>query len=84
MSQITVRGIPSETEAELKRLSSSASTSLNKTVLGILKRATGKEVYRQTRKRDLSSVTGRWTLKEAENFDRSLEQFESVDEELWR
>ena len=35
-------------------------------------------------KRDLSGLAGRWTAKQAEEFDRAVERFEVIDGEIWR
>lgn len=84
MSQLTIRGIPEDLDAELRALSRQNHTSLNKTVVELLKKAMGRTEAYRVRRRDLSSVTGKWTVREANDFDRRIEPFESLDDEVWQ
>ena len=84
MNQLTVRGIPKELDAELRSLSRQNRTSLNKTVVSVLEKAVGKGKVRPVKKRDLSSIAGKWTVREASDFDGRIGPFESLDKEVWQ
>lgn len=83
MSQITLRGLPPELDRDLRGHAARNHTSINKTVVELLMQATGMGETGRGKKRDLSSVSGRWSDQEAEEFDRRMEPFEKPDEELW-
>jgi hypothetical protein len=38
----------------------------------------------QKKKRDLSTVAGKWETREATEFDRNVRVFDAIDEDLWR
>jgi hypothetical protein len=83
MSQFTVRGVPQELDVKLRGLSRRNHVSLNRTVVSILEKAMG-TTHRPVVHRDLSSVAGKWTDREACEFDGSLKLFESLDEQVWQ
>ena len=84
MRQMTVRGIPDELDVELRARSRREHTSLNGTVVRLLKQAAGMGNEASTTKRDLSSMTGSWSQTEADEFDGHVKAFEALDEELWK
>ena len=57
--------------------------SLNKTAIGVLQRGLGLEPSPKP-KLDLSGVVGGWSAEEVEEFERNLQLFEQIDEEVWR
>ena len=83
MSQMTIRNLPPALEERLRSEAMRTSTSLNKTVIQLLKEATGLQAEAGS-KRDLSALAGRWTAAEAEEFDRAVEKLAGIDEEIWR
>ena len=83
MSQITIRNLPSPLEERLRSRAARARVSLNKTVIQLLAKATGMRSETGP-KRDLSALAGRWTVEEGVEFDRAMEPFEAIDEDLWR
>jgi plasmid stability protein len=83
MTQLTIRGISDELERELRLRADRERTSLNKTVVSLLRKATGLD-QAEKRKRDLSFAAGSWDEAEAAEFDRAARFFEELDEELWQ
>ncbi len=82
---ITVRNIPPELAAILEQEARSSDTSLNKTVIRLLEKATGL-LRRPGRRRyhDLDELAGSWTPEEAAEFDSALADQRHIDPELWR
>lgn len=83
MNQMTLRQIPDQVGERIRKLSAENGESINKTTLKLLMKATGCEVAGR-KKRDLSSLAGTWSKKEAEDFEEAVKIFEQVDEELWK
>ncbi len=83
MRQITVRAIPKDLEREIEAQARAHGESLNKSVIRLLKQAVGLD-RPQKKKRDLSSVAGKWGTREATEFDRNVRVFDAIDEDLWR
>lgn len=83
MSQITIRNLPPAVEQRLRGEATRTATSVNKTVIRLLCQATGLQPASGP-KRDLSDLAGRWTAEQAAEFERAVQLFEKVDEELWR
>ena len=84
MRQITVRSIPEELLREIREHARREGVSMNQAVVRLLKRATGLEVAGDRKRRDLSRIAGTWTSEQAAEFDRVVEGFEALDEEMWR
>ncbi len=84
MKAITVRNIPPELAMILEKEARASDTSLNKTVLRLLEKATGL-LERPGRRRyhDLDDLAGSWTPKEAREFDRELADQRKIDPGLW-
>ncbi len=85
MKAITVRNIPPELAAILEKEAQSSDTSLNKTVIRLLEKATGL-LRRPGRRRyhDLDDLAGSWSPEEAAEFERALGDQRQIDPELWR
>jgi plasmid stability protein len=83
MKQLTLRQIPEPVAQALRALAQETGMSLNKTAINVLKRGLGLDASPK-QKRDLSRIAGKWTDEEAEEFERNLEIFEQIDEEVWR
>lgn len=84
MKAITVRNIPPELATILEREARASDTSLNKTVIRLLEKATGL-VPRRDRRRyhDLDDLAGSWTPEEAREFESALADQRRIDPELW-
>lgn len=83
MSQITIRDLPDSVERAIRRRAAQEKKSMNKTVGELLQKALGIESSEQ-KQRDLSAFSGAWNPAEADEFDRQMEPFETIDEEVWR
>jgi len=86
MRQLTLREFDKELERRLKHLAESEDLSLNKTVLRLLRKATGLEDSAPFPLRvgdSLDEFIGIWTLTEQREFDEATQVFEETDEELW-
>ena len=87
MNQLTVRGFDDELSASLRRLAKSEGISLNKAALKLMRKgaglsdgAGGADVVGSS----LDHLFGKWTQAEADEFDAALEDFETIDESVWK
>ncbi len=76
--QLTVRNVPPEVAAALKKLSEERNESVNTTVLQILKHALGIDERRARLQRYAT-----WTEEDAREFDSALGEQRAVDESDW-
>ncbi|MBN1524727.1 MAG: hypothetical protein JW904_09600 [Spirochaetales bacterium] len=85
MKSITIRGIDDKLHKGLEELSRKEDSSINKTIITLLRKALGLEqdakypVYH-----DLDDLSGTWTEKEYKEFLNATAGFEKIDEEMWR
>jgi len=83
MKQLTVRHVEPELAAALDRERRRSGSSLNQTVLDLLRRALG--VSRESPTGNgLREFAGGWSAAEHDAFERACEDFERVDEGAWR
>jgi hypothetical protein len=80
-TQYTVRAIPVRVDRELRKRAERERKSLNALLVQILSEAAGEDRARM-RRRDLSKYSGSWI--DDPEFDRAMEEFERIDEEMWR
>lgn len=86
MKQLTLRGFDKELERRLTQLAERENLSLNKTVLLLLRKATGLEAtaVRANRVGDsLDEFIGVWSPAEQQEFNAATRVFEEIDETLW-
>ena len=85
MKAITLRQIPGELAEILEREAAATGASLNKTVLRLLKKATGISDNGRPpgRFHDLDHLAGSWTRKQAREFDGYLQEHRPIDEDVW-
>ena len=85
MKAITLRQIPDELAEILEREAAATGASLNKTVLRLLKKATGiSDSGRPPRRcHDLDDLAGSWTRKQAREFDYHLQEQRPIDADVW-
>ena len=83
MNQLTLRQIPEPVDCALRALARETGMSLNKTAISVLRKGLGLDSSQQPGV-DLSGVVGGWSAEEVEEFQRNLEIFEQIDEEVWR
>jgi hypothetical protein len=82
MSQITLRGLDSKTERELRRLAKKTGKSLNRILLDIINNSAGSKKKRPAE--SLRRLAGGWTESEASEFYESIRICEQIDEAMWR
>jgi len=85
MKTITIRGIEPELENRLRETARANGDSLNATVLKLLRRVLNldkRPVFPEHH--DLDHLAGTWTAADEKEFRETQEQFERIDEELWR
>ncbi len=82
MKAVTLRNVPPELADQLEKEAAAAGTSMNKTVIRLLERATG-IAGRRRRHHDLDHLAGSWSAEEAHDFERELARQRRVDPELW-
>ena len=84
MKSITVHDLDNELYASLRSQATSQGLSLNKTIKQILRESLGL-THKLAKKRDFSKFVGVWSKKEADEFDKIInEEFENIDEEDWK
>jgi hypothetical protein len=76
---LTVRKVDAALARETKR----RGTSLNQTVLDLLRRGLGMDTS-APRANGLEKFAGTWTAEEFEEFEESVAMFDKIDPELWR
>ena len=87
MNQLTLRGFEDELSDGIRRLAKREGISMNQAALRLLRKGagisedTGSE---NTVGSSLDHLIGSWTQKEADEMDAALEEFENVDESLWK
>ena len=84
MTQITIRGMDPEMEQEIRRMARKSGKSLNRVIIDILDRHTGKKKVRKAPAESLKKLAGGWSEKDAVNFHEAIKSCEQIDEELWR
>ncbi len=83
MSYLTVRNVPAELSDALVREKARRGLSLNATVIALLAGALGVERPLSGRN-DLARLAGTWTDEEAAEFEKAMEVFDVIDEDMWR
>ena len=83
MRQLTVRGFDDELSNRLKGLAQREGISLNQAALRLLRKGAGLPETSGAIGHSLDHLFGVWTQDEFEKFNKELEVFETIDEELW-
>ena len=85
MKTITLRGIDDETATILKKRAKHSNTSVNATVLNLIRKSIGLEKKKRTRVyNDLNDLAGGWSKEEEQDFNERMRSFTKIDEELWK
>ncbi|MCL4321656.1 MAG: hypothetical protein M0016_03980 [Deltaproteobacteria bacterium] len=87
MRQLTIRGIPEEIEAIVKKEAEEKGISLNKAFISLVVKAAGiskEKKKKETIYHDLDSLSGLWTEDEAKIFEKNLASNRKIDKELWK
>ena len=82
MKVVTLRNVPPDLADRLEQEATTSGTSMNKTVIRLLERATGL-ARRRRRHHDLDHLAGSWKAGEAREFERELARQRRIDPELW-
>jgi hypothetical protein len=83
MKALTVRNVDAKLASALTRETKRRGTSLNQTVLDVLRRGLGIDAS-VPRTNGLEKLAGRWTAQEFAEFETNVAMFEHIDPELWR
>lgn len=83
MKTMTIRSVPVELAAALESEKQRRGTSLNRTVLTLLREALGLS-NAGPRSNGLRQLAGAWSEDEYQDFERVTAPFGQVDEEVWR
>ena len=88
VNQLTVRGFDDELSDRLRGLARREGISLNQAALRLLRKGAGLTGggggSRGKVGTSLDDFIGSWTAEEADAFDAAIEDFEVIDEEMWR
>lgn len=78
--------MPPDLAREIRKKAKEEGTSLNRTVINLLrdKVATHKRAGKRTRYRNLDAISGSWTKAQADEFDKYLAKQRKIDPELWK
>ena len=85
MNTITIRGITTDLDREIKKRASEGHLSINEWLLRLLKQAVGlekKPLFPEHH--DLDNLAGEWSEEEAEEFMQRLACFEKIDQDQWQ
>ena len=83
MKTMTIRNVPAELAQALDRERRKRGTSLNRTVLALLRNALGVP-NRAVRSNGLRQLAGTWGEAEYKQFERAVAPLGEVDEAMWR
>jgi len=79
---LTIRNLDPDVDKALRDKARREGKSMNAVVIETLR--AGLLPERKRRFHDLDALAGSWSADEADCFDRHIEAFSSVDEELWK
>jgi hypothetical protein len=82
MRQLTIRGVTDDLARALEQARKQRGSSLNQTVLELLRQGLGLSSNRFDN--GLSKLAGTWTKKEFHDFEKNVAAFNQVDEEIWK
>ena len=85
MEQLTVRGLGDDLIGVIRRLANRDGTSLNRAAVKLLRRGAGLEAgpRADTVGSSLDHLIGTWSDVEADEMERALKHFETIDEAMW-
>jgi plasmid stability protein len=85
MGAMTIRGLDDMTINALKERAKREGTSINAALVKILKKELGIEKKKHTVVyHDLDHLAGTWDKKEYQEFLKNIEDFEKIDEKMWK
>lgn len=85
MKQLTVRGLVDELVRAIRRLANRDETSLNRVAVKLMRRGEGLDdrPAADTVGSSLDHLIGTWSDAEADEIERTLRHFKTVDEAMW-
>lgn len=85
MKTFTIRGIDEELDSKLKSAAKNKSISVNQFIIKTLQKVMGldKKTNHTQRYHDLDFLFGTWDEEEFLEFQKSQEDFEKIDKEMW-
>jgi hypothetical protein len=83
MKALTIRHVDARLAGALTRETKRRGTSLNQTVLEVLRRGLGIDQV-TPRTNGLEKLAGTWTSEDLAEFEANVAMFEAIDPELWR
>lgn len=87
MKQLTIRGFDPELERKIRVLARNERISLNQAVLRLLRKGAGLDRIRKGPDvvgSSLDHLIGTWTPAEESAFLRRIQDFETIDDALWK
>ena len=83
MKTLSLRGIDEEMEKALKKEAQTAKTSINTTILNLIRESIGLrkrgKIYQ-----DLDELAGTWNEKDEEMFKENTQFFDRINNEIWK
>lgn len=85
MKQLTVRGLGDELIRAIRRLAARDATSLNRAAVKLMRRGAGLADGPGPNRigTSLDDLIGTWSDAEADEVDRAMRHFETIDEAMW-
>ena len=85
MKQLTIRGLGDELTQAIRRLANRDGTSLNRAAVKLLRRGAGldRREGRDTVGSSLDHLIGTWSDAQADEIEKALRHFETIDEAMW-
>jgi plasmid stability protein len=85
MGAMTIRGLDDITIKALKEKAKQEGTSINAALVKILRKELGVEKKKHTAVyHDLDHLAGTWDEKDLAEFRKNVEDFEKIDEKMWK
>lgn len=85
MGAMTIRGLDDITIKALKEKAKQEGTSINAALVKILRKELGIEKKKHTAVyHDLDHLAGTWDKKDFAEFQKNVEDFEKIDEKMWK
>lgn len=82
MITLTLENIPEDLDRTLKRVAKEKHQPITEVALQAIRQSLAR--FQSVQKhRDLSAFFGGWSNEDADNFEKNLDIFERIDEEVW-
>ena len=83
---LTIRNLPKPVAAAIRARAARDRSSLNKAAVSLLEEAVARssELLQGPPYHDLDDFFGRWTAKQADEFDQALREQRQIDQDEWK